>query len=73
MHEIPSLPKLPWSRLLTCRLLRSLKELAPPDLFAHNHVRESSSALNPGLPVTLNCAGCFDAEGWMVMVASAES
>ena len=57
----------------TQRTLRRLKELAPPDLFLHNHARAQSSELNPDLPVNPNCASCLDAEGWMAMVASAEA
>ena len=57
----------------TQRTLRRLKELSPPDLFLHNHARETSSGLNPDLPVNPNCASCLDAEGWMEMVASAEA
>jgi hypothetical protein len=47
--------------------------LAPPDLFLHNHARETYPELNPDLPVNPNCASCLDAEGWMAMVASAEA
>ena len=57
----------------TQRTLRLLKDLAPPDLFLHNHVRAQSSELNPDLPVNPNCASCLDAEGWMAFVANAES
>ena len=57
----------------TQRTLGRLKELSPPDLFLHNHARETSSGLNPDLPVNPNCASCLDAEGWMAMVASAEA
>ena len=57
----------------TPRTLRRLKDLSPPDLFLHNHARETSSGLNPDLPVNPNCASCLDAEGWMEMVASAEA
>ena len=57
----------------TQRTLRVLKELEPPDLFLHNHVRAQSRKLNPDLPVNPNCASCLDAEGWMAMVASAEA
>ena len=57
----------------TQRTLRRLKDLSPPDLFLHNHARETSSGLNPDLPVNPNCASCLDAEGWMEMVASAEA
>ena len=57
----------------TQRTLRRLKDLSPPDLFLHNHARETSSGLNPDLPVNPNCASCLDAEGWMAMVASAET
>ena len=57
----------------TQRTLRRLKELSPPDLFLHNHARETSSGLNPDLPINPNCASCLDAEGWMEMVASAEA
>ena len=57
----------------TQRTLRRLKELAPPDLFLHNHARETSSGLNPDLPVNPNCASCLDAEGWTAMVESAEA
>ena len=57
----------------TLRTLRVLKELAPPDLFLHNHVRAQSSELNPNLPVNPNCASCLDAEGWTDMVASADA
>ena len=35
----------------TQRTLGRLKELSPPDLFLHNHARETSSGLNPDLPV----------------------
>ena len=57
----------------TQRTLRLLKELEPPDLFLHNHPRETYPELNPDLPVNPNCASCLDAEGWMAMVASAEA
>ena len=57
----------------TQRTLRVLKELAPPDLFLHNHVRAQSRALNADLPVNRNCASCLDAEGWLEMVASSEA
>ena len=57
----------------TQRTLRRLKDLSPPDLFLHNHARETSSGLNPDLPVNPNCASCLDVEGWMEMVASAEA
>ena len=57
----------------TQRTLRRLKALEPPDLFLHNHARETSSELNPNLPVNPNCASCLDAEGWVAMVASAEA
>ena len=56
----------------TQRTLRRLKELPPPDLFLHNHARESFSDLDPDLPVNPNCESCLDAEGWAAMVASAE-
>ena len=56
----------------TLRTLHRLKELAPPDLFLHNHAR-TYPELNPDLPVNPNCASCLDAEGWMAMVASAEA
>ena len=57
----------------TQRTLGRRKELAPPDLFLHNHARETSSGLNPDLPVNPNCASCLDAEGWTAMVESAEA
>ena len=57
----------------TQRTLRRLKELSPPDLFLHNHARETSSDLNPDLPVNRNCASCLDAEGWKAMVSAAEA
>ena len=57
----------------TQRTLRLLKELAPPDLFLHNHVRAQPRELNPDLPVNPNCASCLDAEGWRELVANAES
>ncbi len=57
----------------TQRTLRVLKELDPPDLFLHNHVRSESEALNPDLPVNSQCASCLDSAGWTEMVASAES
>ena len=57
----------------TQRTLRVLKELDPPDLFLHNHVRSESAALNPNLPVNSQCASCLDSEGWTEMVASSES
>ena len=57
----------------TQRTLRLLKELTPPDLFLHNHVRETYPELNPDLPVNPNCASCLDSEGWMAMVVSAEA
>ena len=56
----------------TQRTLRLLKELDPPDLFLHNHVRAQSRELNPDLPVNPDCASCLDAEGWTEMVASAD-
>ena len=57
----------------TQRTLRVLKELDPPDLFLHNHVRSESAALNPNLPVNSQCASCLDSEGWTEMVARSES
>ena len=57
----------------TQRTLRRLKELEPPDLFLHNHRRDTYPELNPDLPVNPNCASCLDAEGWTEMVASLDA
>jgi len=57
----------------TQRTLRVLKELEPPDLFLHNHSSDSPPELNPDLPVSPNCASCFDAEGWTEYVARVEA
>ncbi len=57
----------------TQRTLRLLKDLEPPDLFLHNHVLAQTRKLNPDLTVNPKCASCLDAEGWMELVASAES
>ena len=57
----------------TQRTLRLLKELEPPDLFLHNHPRDTYPELNPDLPVNPNCASCLDAEGWTEMVARLEA
>ena len=57
----------------TERTLRLLKELEPPDLFLHNHPRDTYPELNPDLPVNPNCASCLDAEGWTEMVARLEA
>ena len=57
----------------TQRTLRRLKALDPPDLFLHNHARETASALDPDLPVNPKCASCLDAEGWTEMVASMDA
>ena len=53
----------------TQRTLRRLKELEPPDLFLHNHARDTYPELNSALPVNPECASCLDAEGWSEMVA----
>ena len=60
-------------RMSPTLLSRRLKALEPPDLFLHNHARETYAELDPDLPVNPNCASCLDAEGWMAMVASAEA
>ena len=57
----------------TLRTLRVLRELEPPDLFLHNHVRPQPRELNPNLPVNPDCSSCLDAEGWVEFVANAES
>ncbi len=57
----------------TQRTLRRLKALDPPDLFLHNHARETASQLDPDLPVNPKCASCLDAEGWTEMVASMDA
>ncbi len=57
----------------TQRTLRLLKELEPPDLFLHNHARDTYPELNPALPVNPKCASCLDAEGWTEMVARVEA
>ena len=57
----------------TQRTLRLLKELEPPDLFLHNHPRDTYPELNPDLPVNPNCASCLDAEGWTEMVERLEA
>ncbi len=57
----------------TQRTLRLLKELEPPDLFLHNHARDTYPELNPALPVNPECASCLDAEGWTEMVARVEA
>ncbi len=57
----------------TERTLRVLKALDPPDLFLHNHVREQPRALNPDIPVDPQCGSCFDAEGWVELVANSAS
>ncbi len=57
----------------TQRTLRLLKELEPPDLFLHNHPRDTYPELNPDLPVNPNCSSCLDAEGWTEMVARLEA
>ena len=57
----------------TQRTLRVLKELAPPDLFLHNHARDTYPELNPALPVNPSCASCLDADGWTEMVARLEA
>ena len=57
----------------TQRTLRLLKELEPPDLFLHNHPRDTYPELNPALPVNPECASCLDAEGWTEMVARVEA
>ena len=57
----------------TQRTLRLLKELEPPDLFLHNHARDTYPELNPALPVNPKCASCLDAEGWTEMVARLEA
>ena len=57
----------------TQRTLRLLKELEPPDLFLHNHPRDTYPELNPDLPVNPICASCLDAEGWTEMVERLEA
>jgi len=57
----------------TERTLRVLKALDPPDLFLHNHVGEQPRALNPDIPVDSQCGSCFDAEGWVELVANSAS
>ncbi len=57
----------------TQRTLRRLQALEPPDLFLHNHARDTYPALNPALPVNPNCASCLDAEGWREMVDSVDA
>lgn len=57
----------------TQRTLRMFKEMEPPDLFLHNHRRDTYPELNPDLPVNANCESCLDAEGWTEMVASLEA
>jgi metallo-beta-lactamase class B len=57
----------------TQRTLILLKGLDPPDLFLHNHVREQSRELNPDIPVNPKCRSCLDAEGWVEMVADADT
>ena len=57
----------------TFRTLRRLQELAPPDLFLHNHPQEPPPELDPDLPVNPNCASCLDARGWTQLVSGAET
>ena len=57
----------------TQRTLRVLRELPPPDLFLHNHVRAQANTLDPALPVSPNCASCLDADGWTEFVSNANS
>ena len=56
----------------TQRTLQRLKELEPPDLFLHNHWRDSSRRLDPALPVNPMCASCYDSEEWRSLVARVE-
>ena len=57
----------------TQRTLLLLKGLDPPDLFLHNHVRAQSRELDPDVPINPKCGSCLDAEGWVDMVANAET
>jgi hypothetical protein len=57
----------------TQRTLRLLKELAPPDIFLHNHSSDAYPEVNPNLPVNPNCASCFDADGWTEYVTRMET
>jgi len=55
----------------TQRTLRRFETLKPPDLFLHNHARETYPDLDPGLPVNADCGSCLDADGWRAMIESA--
>ena len=57
----------------TQRTLRRFKELAPPDLFLHNHAWSGHPELNPDLPVNPNCTSCLDAAGWTAEWQAAEA
>ena len=57
----------------TQRTLRRLKALDPPDLFLHNHARDTYPELDPALPVNPSCMSCLDAEGWTGMVERLEA
>lgn len=57
----------------TQRTLRVLKDLDPPDLLLHNHVRAQSRELDPDVPINPKCGSCIDSEGWVEMVANAET
>ena len=57
----------------TQRTLQRLKELAPPDVFLHNHPQDPPQELDPALPVDPRCETCFDAEGFGDLVAGLEA
>ena len=57
----------------TQRTLQRLKELAPPDVFLHNHPQDPPQELDPALPVDPRCETCFDAEGFGNLVAGLEA
>ena len=57
----------------TQRTLQRLKELAPPDLFLHNHPQDPPQELDPALPVDSRCVTCLDAEGFRTFVAGVEA
>lgn len=57
----------------TQRTLQRLQEMAPPDLFLHNHPQNSPRGLNLALPVDPRCVTCLDAEGFKALVAGVEA
>jgi len=56
----------------TQRTLQRLKEFEP-DLFLHNHPQDPPRELAPALPVDPRCVTCFDAAGFGMYVAMAET